>query len=94
MFSLLESLRMEILGKISDTEKTKLDNLMIELEKLINTNPPFQQRKYYDDFRTIFVKSDWEKLKSKLREFEGMLRILMDKHHFGSPDEEEEGGFD
>ena len=40
MFSLLESLRMEILGKISDTEKTKLDNLMIELEKLIKEYTP------------------------------------------------------
>ena len=94
VLSLLTSLYMEVIGKLSPPEKEKAMELKKDIEENLNKKPPFQLRSHYDKKTTIFVEDAWRELEKKINDFEEFLRIMMDKHGLGTPSEEQEGGFD
>lgn len=85
MFSLINSLMLEIHSKCSANEKENLEKFKLVIEGMIEhipimkTNPSnYKKKQIFDDGR-------WNKLWEALFKYEKYVRELVDLHKFGAP---------
>lgn len=94
VFSLCNSLEMELLGYLTKKEEGDIDKIREELNYRIENKKPHEKKINRDKKIIKLNKDNWNLFKKKLFEYERELRRLIHIHKLGSPVEVDDEGWD
>lgn len=94
VFSLCNSLEMELLGYLTKDEENKINEIREDLNLRLEKHKPHELKRDRDTKVIKLNKENWNYFKKKLFEYERELRKLIHIHKLGSPVEVDEEGWD